>query len=254
MSGKGGVGKTTIAVNIAYGLFMQGYSVGVLDIDIHGPNVAKMLGIEKERLRGSRERLEPVCVFPHFKVVSLALFGYEPDQAIIWRGPMKMNIIRQFLADTNWGELDYLIIDAPPGTGDEPLSIAQLVNPLDAAIIVTTPQDVAILDSRKSITFAKELHIPFVGVVENMSGFICPHCKRKVPLFGEGGGGRTARELSVPLLGRIPIEPMITSTGDSGKPFIYYNQKTPTADAFEHILQTIIEYVPVFQTSNTKGE
>ena len=243
MSGKGGVGKTTVAVNIAYGLALEGHNVGILDVDIHGPNVAKMLGIEGQRLTGSDKELEPVSMFPNFKVVSLALLGHEPDQPFIWRGPMKMGVIKQFLADVNWGELDYLIIDAPPGTGDEPLSVCQLIEGLNAAIIVTTPQDVAILDSRKSVLFAKQLNIPFIGIVENMSGFTCPHCEKEINLFGIGGGERAAQELQVPFLGRIPIEPEVVKSGDEGKPFIHFNKNTKTAQNIKTILEKLTQQV-----------
>ena len=172
MSGKGGVGKTTIAVNLSYRLAIKGYAVGILDVDIHGPNIAKMLDIEKSRLLSSENGIEPIKVLPNLKAVSIALIGLEQDQPIIWRGPMKMNVIKQFLADVNWGKLDYLIIDSPPGTGDELLSVCQLIEDVNGAIIVTTPQDVAILDSRKSIGFAKKLKVPIIGIIENMSGFM----------------------------------------------------------------------------------
>jgi len=169
MSGKGGVGKTSVAVNVAYGLAAEGHTVGILDVDLHGPNIAKMLGIEKKMLQGSEHSLQPVEVIPRLHAVSIALVGYASDQPIIWRGPLKTAAIRQFLADVEWGRLDYLIIDAPPGTGDEPLSICQLIPHMSGVIIVTTPQDVAILDVAKSIRFAKELRVPVVGIVENMS-------------------------------------------------------------------------------------
>ncbi|MBN1353908.1 MAG: Mrp/NBP35 family ATP-binding protein, partial [Candidatus Omnitrophica bacterium] len=176
ISGKGGVGKTTVAVNLAYGLAVKGNEVGILDVDIHGPNIAKMLGIEGKRLIGSDAGIEPMEVLPNLKAVSLALLFEDKDQPIIWRGPLKMITIKQFLADVNWGELDYLVVDSPPGTGDEPLSVCQLIPDINGAIVVTTPQDVAILDSRKSVVFAKELKMPVIGIIENMSSFLCPHC------------------------------------------------------------------------------
>jgi len=179
MSGKGGVGKTTVSVNLAYGLAIKGYKTGILDIDIHGPNIAKMLGIEDVKLMNSDLGIEPASVLPNLKAISLALIGYSPDQPVIWRGPLKMIAIKQLLSDVNWGELDYLIIDSPPGTGDEPLSICQLISDMDGAIVVTTPQDVAILDSRKSVLFAEQLKVPVTGIIENMSGFTCPHCGKK---------------------------------------------------------------------------
>jgi len=243
ISGKGGVGKSTVSVNVAYGLAAKGSKVGLLDVDMHGPNIAKMLGIENKRLIGSDLGIEPIDVLPGLKAVSLALFFEDRDQPIIWRGPLKMITIKQFLADVNWGELDYLIVDSPPGTGDEPLSVCQLIPDLSGAIIVTTPQDVAVLDSRKSILFAKELKVPIVGVIENMSGFICPHCGKRIDLFGAGGGERAAADLKVPFLGRIPLESEMVKSGDSGKPFLSANQLSPAAGIMDNIVKQIKEFL-----------
>ena len=243
ISGKGGVGKTTVAVNLAYGLAIKGNRVGILDIDIHGPNIAKMLGIEGRRLMGSESEIEPMEVLSNLKAVSLALLFEDRDQPIIWRGPLKTITIKQFLADVNWGELDYLIVDSPPGTGDEPLSVCQLIPDINGAIIVTTPQDVAVLDSRKSVLFAKELKVPVAGVIENMSGFICPHCKKEIDLFGTGGGEESAQDLKVPFLGRIPFEPEMVRLGDSGQPFIYFRNETSTANIMDGIIDKIIEHL-----------
>jgi len=248
ISGKGGVGKSTIAVNLAYGLAVKGNRVGILDVDIHGPNVAKMLGIEGKRLVGSDAGIEPMEVLPNLKAVSLALLFENQDQPIIWRGPLKMITIKQFLADVNWGELDYLIIDSPPGTGDEPLSVCQLIPNMNGVIIVTTPQEVAILDSRKSILFAKELKVPIVGIIENMSGFICPHCNKEIDLFGRGGGEKSAHDLNVPFLGRIPVEPEMVKLGDSGQPFIHFRNETPTANIMDGIINRVIEYLKHYET------
>jgi len=220
MSGKGGVGKTTVAVNLAYGLALKGYKTGILDVDIHGPNIAKMLGVEGKRLGSSHSGMEPVEVIQNLKAISIALLIEDPDKPIIWRGPLKMQTIKQFLSDVNWGDLDYLIIDAPPGTGDEPLSVCQLISDINGAIIVTTPQDVAILDSRKSVQFAKELKMPVIGIIENMSGFQCPHCQKEIDLFGSGGGEKAANDFDVPFLGRLPMDPSLIKLGDRGKPFI----------------------------------
>ena len=245
ISGKGGVGKTTVAVNLAYGLALKGQKTGILDVDIHGPNIAKMLGIEHARLVSSDAGIEPVEVLPNLKAVSLALIGENQDQPVIWRGPLKMGVIKQFLSDVNWGNLDYLIIDSPPGTGDEPLSVCQLIPDINGAIVVTTPQDVAVLDSRKSVLFAKELKVHIVGIIENMSGFICPYCGREIDLFGMGGGEKAANDLKVPFLGRVPVELEMVKSGDSGEPFIQFKKETETAKIIDGIINKIIDFLNI---------
>lgn len=242
ISGKGGVGKTMIATNLAYGLADRGYKTGIVDIDFHGPNVAKMLGIEGKELKDFGQGIEPISISPNLKAISLALIAQNPDQPVIWRGPLKMVAIKQLLGDVNWGELDYLVIDSPPGTGDEPLSACQVIPDLDGALIVTTPQEVAVLDARKSVMFAKELNVPVIGVIENMSGFTCPHCGKRVELFKSGGGEKTARDLKVTFLGKIPLEPGVVESSDSGKPFIHFRKETEAAKAMEKIIDRIIGY------------
>jgi ATP-binding protein involved in chromosome partitioning len=240
ISGKGGVGKTTVSVNLAYGLAIKGYKVGILDVDFHGPNIAKMLGIEGKRLAATAEGIEPLEVIPNLKAVSIALIISEKDRPVIWRGPLKMGTIKQLLSDVNWGELDYLIVDSPPGTGDEPLSVCQLIPTLSGVIVVTTPQDVAILDSRKSVMFAKELSVPVLGIIENMSGLTCPHCGNRIDLFSKNGGKKASQELSVPFLGKIPIEPDMVKLADEGKPFIHFKNKTATAKIMDEIVDAIV--------------
>jgi len=244
ISGKGGVGKSTVAVNLAYGLLFQGKKVGILDVDIHGPSLAKMLGIEGRKLGVSEDNvIEPINITPHLKVVTIASLLESVDTPVIWRGPLKMKLIAQFLGDVNWGELDYLIIDSPPGTGDEPLSVVQLIPELDGIIIVTTPQEIALLDSRKSVNFANSLKVPVIGIIENMSGLICPYCGKKINLFKVGGGEKAAKDFKVPFLGRIPIELDIVNSTDKGKPFIQTYAKTRTAKLIEETITKIREII-----------
>ncbi len=244
ISGKGGVGKSMVAVNLAYGLLFQGKTVGILDIDIHGPSLAKMVGIEDRKLKVSdNEVIEPIAISPHLKVVTIASLLKDSDTPVIWRGPLKMKLISQFLGDVNWGELDYLVIDSPPGTGDEPLSIVQLVPGLSGAIIVTTPQEIALLDSRKSVNFVKSLKVSMIGIIENMSGLVCPHCGKEIDLFKTGGGERAAADLKVAFLGRIPIEPAIVDSTDQGRPFIRAYGKTSTARLMDEIVGKIMARV-----------
>jgi len=240
-SGKGGVGKTTTAVNLAYSIMSKGHNVGLLDIDIHGPDVIKMMGLENARLEGAGDRIEPLKPFPGMKVMSTALIIESEDTPVIWRGPLKMKLIKQYLSDVNWGELDYLIIDSPPGTGDEPLSITQLLPDLDGGIIVTTPQDLATLDASKSIRFAQELGLKYIGVIENMSGFLCPHCGKRVDIFKTGGGCRIASEMGVDFLGRVPYDMQVMSLSDEGHIYIKDNKNgTQVSEAYKHISNRII--------------
>lgn len=242
ISGKGGVGKTTVSVNLAYALALKNYKVGIMDVDIHGPNIAKMLGIEGNQLLSGESGIEPFLALPNLKVISIALLSKDQDSPIIWRGPLKMATIKQFISDVNWGEIDYLIIDSPPGTGDEPLSTCQLIPDINGALIVTTPQDVAILDSRKTVLFAQQLNVPVIGIIENMSGFICPHCKEQTNLFGIDGGKKAAIDLNVPFLGQIPIEPEMVTHGDSGKPFIHFKKATKTGKILNEMVEKIISF------------
>lgn len=245
MSGKGGVGKSTVAANLALSLSLKGKSVGLLDCDIHGPSIPKLLGIEKTAPEASKEGIHPIVIPPRLKVMSMAFLLPSTDSPVIWRGPIKMKILKDFLGQVKWGNLDYLIFDLPPGTGDEPLSIGQLIPDCDGALIVTTPQDVALLSVRKSITFARTLGMPVLGIIENMSGFVCPHCSQKVDIFGSGGGEKAAAELNLPFLGKIPLDAKIVESGDSGKPFVLFQKNNPSADIFAEIVDRIEELVEV---------
>ena len=243
MSGKGGVGKSTVSANLAVALSMDGFNIGLLDADIHGPNIPKMLGIELRHVEGSGQGMIPVEAFPNLKVISMAFFIGDPDNPVVWRGPLKHNAISQFVGEVEWGNLDFLIVDLPPGTGDEPLSVAHVIKNVDGAVIVTTPQDVALLDSRKAVIFSRMLRIPVIGIVENMSGLECPHCHKEIPLFKIGGGEKAAQDLKVPFLGRIPIDPEMVTDCDRGMPFVMSYPKSEAAKAFRQIADRCKEYV-----------
>ncbi len=243
MSGKGGVGKSTVSVNLAMALAMKGKRVGILDMDIHGPNVPKMLGIEGHRLEAVEGGIGPVLVEPGIKVISMAFLLENPDTPVIWRGPLKYSAMKQFLGDVVWGDLDYLIIDLPPGTGDEHMNVAQLLPESEGAVIVTTPQEVALLDSRKSVKFAETLKMPVIGIVENMSGLICPHCGKKIDLFKSGGGEKAAKEMGIKFLGKIPLEPKIVEDSDAGIPFVVENPDSRSTKAFNEIAENVLKIV-----------
>jgi ATP-binding protein involved in chromosome partitioning len=240
LSGKGGVGKSTVAANLAISLAEAGKTVGLLDIDVHGPSIPKLMGLVGRRPQSDGSALNPVEVAENLKVMSIGFLVDSREDAVIWRGPMKYNVIRQFLKDVTWGRLDYLVIDSPPGTGDEPLAVAQLVGRPASALIVTTPQDLAVADVRRSISFCQALDLPVLGVIENMSGLVCPHCDRQIDLFKVGGGESLAEEMGVPFLGRIPLDPRIVASGDSGQPFVQAFAGSPAAKAFARVVTPIL--------------
>jgi len=235
LSGKGGVGKSTVSVNLATTLSTEGAGVGILDADIHGPNIPKMLGIESVKPFISSGGFIPVAAAHEIRVMSIGFLLRSKDDAVIWRGPLKHGLLKQFLGEMLWGDLDYLIFDLPPGTGDEALSISHLLKRVDGAIVVTTPQDVSLLDSRKSITFCQRLNIPLIGVIENMSGMVCPHCQKEIDLFKKGGGEKAAREMGVAFLGRIPLDPGMVDSTDKGRPFVSSHPQSQVAEAFRNI-------------------
>ena len=237
-SGKGGVGKTTVSVNLAYAFQLEGFSTGILDADITGPNVAKMLNVDSELIFLD----EKIIPFEKYgaKMISMASL-IKSGQPIIWRGPMRSKVLNQFLADVEWGELDYLIADLPPGTGDEILTISQQMKP-DYAVIVTTPQEISVMDAERAINMAKQLKIPFIGVVENMAGFVCPHCSAVLNIFGEGGGRKLADDNGVPFLGSIPIDIDARILGDKGKPIVLEKPNCEVTQTFKSIVNLIVEH------------
>ncbi len=241
LSGKGGVGKSTVAANIAVALALEGKAVGLLDVDFHGPSIPKLLNIESPPPMTQGGKLSPAVYGENLKVVSLGFLLPEKDSAVIWRGPLKMGVIKQLLADVDWGDLDYLIIDFPPGTGDEPLSVAQLIPDSSGAVIVTTPQELSLSDVRKSIDFCRKVKVPVLGVIENMSGFVCPHCKNVIDIFKKGGGETMAKAMGVPFLARIPIDPRIVEASDSGRPFVYHYGGTEAAAAFQPVIGMLLD-------------
>ena len=237
-SGKGGVGKTTVSVNLAYAFQLEGFATGILDADITGPNVAKMLNINSELILLN----EKIIPFEKYGAKMISMASMLPHgQPLIWRGPMRSKVINQFLADVEWGELDYLIADLPPGTGDEILTIAQEMKP-DYAVIVTTPQEVSVMDAERAINMAKKLEIPFIGVVENMAGFVCPHCSAVVEIFGVGGGKKLANDFNVPFLGSIPIDIDTRILSDKGKPIVLEKPNCEVTTTFKSISGIISEH------------
>jgi Mrp family chromosome partitioning ATPase len=238
MSGKGGVGKSSVSVNLAIALAEKGFRVGLMDVDIHGPDIPRMLGVSGMMGADGNKKLNPLRYSDKLAAVSIESLMTNKDDAVIWRGPVKHGAIRQFIGDVAWGELDYLIIDSPPGTGDEPLTVAQLIE--DArAVVVTTPQEVALADVRKSINFCKTVKMDIIGIVENMSGYTCPHCGKAVDLFGSGGGERTALQSGLQLLGRIPFDPRLVQCGDAGVSYRQQYADSPVSRAFLEIADKI---------------
>jgi len=240
MSGKGGVGKSTVSVNLALALANRGHKVGLMDVDLHGPDVVRMLDLKgtMQPPKSKNDLVPPLKYNDNLKVVSLEYMMKDRDEAIIWRGPIKIQAIRQFISDMDWGELDYLVIDAPPGTGDEPLSVAQTIPNLKA-VVVTTPQKVALADVRKSINFCRVVNLDVAGVVENMSGFVCPNCNETVDIFKSGGGEEIAREFELPFLGRVPMDPKVVMAGDDGKPYLSSEGDSPAIAAFGKVVDAV---------------
>ena len=238
MSGKGGVGKSSTTVNLAVALSEKGYQVGIMDVDLHGPDIPRMLGLKGNLDLNGDKQLNPAKFSDRLAAVSIESLTPSKDEAIIWRGPIKYSAIRQFIGDVAWGDLDFLLIDAPPGTGDEPLTVAQII-PGAKAVIVTTPQEISLADVRKSINFCKTVKMEIFGLIENMSGFSCPHCGEVIDPFGQGGGEKTARDFGVNFLGRVPFDPTVVSCGDKGEPLRTHHAESAVAKAFDVIADKV---------------
>ncbi len=243
MSGKGGVGKSTISVNLAVAFALKNYQTGIMDVDLHGPDVPHMLGIENAILQSSPHGIIPVKARENLEVLSIEFMLPTKGAPIIWRGPKKTGAIKQFLSDVSWGNLDVLVVDNPPGTGDEPLTILQSISPLDGVVMVTTPQAVAGEDVRKCVNMVKGLNIPILGIIENMSGFTCPHCHEEINIFGKGEGKQLAEELEVPYLGSLPVETGVGENSDQGKPFILEDPDSEISKKFMKIVSKIEDKV-----------
>lgn len=239
LSGKGGVGKSTVAVNLATALRLNGFRVGLLDVDLHGPSIPTMLGLQHVAPSAEDGKILPI-EYLGMKVISVAFFLPNDDDPVVWRGPLKQGAMQQFLSDVLWDELDYLVVDCPPGTGDEPLGICQLI-PERKAVIVTTPQEVAAADVRRSVNFCKQLDMEVLGVIENMSGFVCPHCNEITYIFNQGGGEKLAEAMNLKFLGRIPIETTVGEASDAGKPFIAAHPASASAKAFADIVDNMLD-------------
>ncbi|HAR32823.1 MAG TPA: ATP-binding protein [Desulfobacter sp.] len=245
LSGKGGVGKSSVSANLAATLAKKGYKTGLMDVDVHGPSIAQMFNItELLDIAPDTKQLLPKRINENLTVVSVQALMQDKDQAVIWRGPAKTGIIKQFVGSVAWGNLDFLVIDAPPGTGDEPLTVVQTI-PDARGIIVTTPQEVALADVRKSISFCKTVKMETLGIIENMAGYTCPHCNKHIDLFKSGGGEKTAKAQGLNFLGSIPFDTRVVESGDDGVPVMMYEAPGPFKDAFEKVVENILKQLEV---------
>ena len=243
MSGKGGVGKSSVAVSLALGLARRGKKVGLMDVDLHGPNVLRMLGLKEALDLTHAQFALPPDLFDNLRVISVEAIMRDREMAVIWRGPLKHQLIRQFISEVQWGNLDYLVVDSPPGTGDEPMSVAQTI-PDAQAVIVTTPQEISLADVRKSLNFCEKINMKVVGIVENMSGYACPHCGKDLPLFKRGGGQKTAEAAKVPFLGALPFDPAVVEASDQGQLLDVKEADSPFFQALAPIVDYILETLP----------
>lgn len=235
MSNKGGVGKSTVTTNLGISFAKRGYRVGIADADIHGPNIPMMLGVEGKRLKGSEEGILPLEVLPNLKVASLSFLIEDPSMPVIWRDSAKWDFLCELMGSICWGNLNYLLVDLPPGTGNEAISIIELIGKVDGSVIVTTPQEVVLLDVKKSVLFSRDSNVPVIGVVENMSVLKCPHCCERIEVFKTGGGEKICRELGIEFLGKIPLDPIITEKCDRGEPIAARDDDSDVVKAFDAI-------------------
>jgi Mrp family chromosome partitioning ATPase/predicted Fe-Mo cluster-binding NifX family protein len=248
LSGKGGVGKSSVAANLAVGLSLNGKKVGLMDVDVHGPSIPRLLSLSEARPEAEDNSMTPIRWSDNLSAMSIGFLLPNKDDSVIWRGPLKMQLIRQFISEVSWGDMDYLVVDCPPGTGDEPISVMQLIGKDAKAVIVTTPQHLSTDDVRRSINFCHHTENPILGLVENMSGFVCPHCQKAVDIFSAGGGQILASETGVPFLGRIPLDPEMVRSGDNGYAFIKTHPDHPTGQAIQSIVDKIIQITGSQQT------
>lgn len=242
LSGKGGVGKSSVSTNIAVGLANAGYKVGLMDVDVHGPSIPRLLNLTDAHPNATEQALDPIVWSENLSVMSIGFMLPSKSDSVIWRGPIKMSLIQQFIGEVNWGDLDYLIVDCPPGTGDEPISVMQLIGSDALATIVSTPQALAVDDVRRSIDFCNHTGNPILGIIENMSGFVCPYCNQEVAIFNSGGGENLAQETGVPFLGRIPLDPEIVKAGDAGVSLLSRTSENKSIEAVYSIIDNIEHY------------